>query len=57
MTFEQYDIKKEIARDMAQILSLLEKMGYELTDWEQGYLTHMLVCKEKNNFKNSYEVG
>ncbi|WP_301092489.1 hypothetical protein [Thomasclavelia cocleata] len=56
MTFEQYDIKKEIARDMAQILSLLEKMGYELTDWEQGYLTHMLVCKEKNNFKNSYEV-
>lgn len=47
MTFEQYGIKKELARDMAQIFSTLKKMGYELTDWEQGYLTHMLVGKKE----------
>ena len=42
MSFEQYAIKKEQARELAVILATL----HELDDWEKGYLSHMLLSKK-----------
>lgn len=46
MSFEQYALKKEQARELAVILATLHEFGYELDDWEKGYLSHMLLSKK-----------